>query len=172
MVSRRVAALRLLHRPGGVWAGRLARRRHGFGTRLLLKRAATAAAALDCAPSRQPFRVCANDLPQTHPLTRAQLVASNGHPIIGIVVIAALLLQPFGGLLHHVRYVKTQHPTIWGFIHRWTGRTMLVLGAINGGLGLDLAGQENSARIGYGVVAAFFYLLWLAVVILTEVRRR
>jgi len=49
---------------------------------------------------------------------------------------------------------------------------MLVLGVINGGLGLDLAGEDAKGEIAYGVIAGFFYLLWLLVVILTEVRRR
>lgn len=53
-------------------------------------------------------------------------------------------------------------------IHRWIGRIFLILGAINGGLGLQLAGESGyqnpwKANIAYGVLTGVFFALWLAV---------
>ncbi|TKA37195.1 hypothetical protein B0A49_13458, partial [Cryomyces minteri] len=70
-----------------------------------------------------------------------QLVTPNGHSIIGIIVIGALLFQPIGGFLHHYLYVKYQRPTAVGKSHRWIGRVFIILGTINGGLGLQLANE-------------------------------
>ncbi|OCK79689.1 hypothetical protein K432DRAFT_60124 [Lepidopterella palustris CBS 459.81] len=92
--------------------------------------------------------------------TTDQWVVPNGHPIIGIIVVAILFLQPVGGLVHHFIFRKHQKGTVWGVAHRWTGRMMLLLGAINGGLGLMLSDNTVKGEIAYGVLAAFFFLLW------------
>ncbi|TKA77475.1 hypothetical protein B0A49_02358, partial [Cryomyces minteri] len=78
-----------------------------------------------------------------------QLVTPNGHSIIGIIVIGALLFQPIGGFLHHYLYVKYQRPTAVGKSHRWIGRVFIILGTINGGLGLQLANEGKGATIAY-----------------------
>ncbi|MCJ1320596.1 hypothetical protein MMC15_005936 [Xylographa vitiligo] len=75
------------------------------------------------------------------------------HPIIGLTVISGLFLQPFLGLIHHFIYSKTQRKTLWAHAHIWWGRALLILGAINGGLGLQLSANTVSGEIAYGVIA-------------------
>ncbi|MCJ1285565.1 hypothetical protein MMC26_004906, partial [Xylographa opegraphella] len=69
------------------------------------------------------------------------------HPIIGLTVISGLFLQPFLGLIHHFIYRKTQRKTLWAHAHVWWGRALLILGAINGGLGLQLSGNTVKGEI-------------------------
>ena len=91
------------------------------------------------------------------------------HPIIGIVVIALLVLfQPAMGLLQHLHFRRTGGKSLFAYAHRWLGRMLTVLGIINGGLGLRLAGigfpgTPKSAMIAYSVIAGVVGLTYLAV---------
>ena len=93
----------------------------------------------------------------------------SAHPIIGIVVISMLLLQPITGLIHHAIYKKKQSRTAFAIMHLWYGRALLILGLINGGLGLQLSGNKMG-EIGYGVCAGVVGVFWIAVVVWTAVR--
>lgn len=85
------------------------------------------------------------------------------HMIIGFIVVAALVLfQPAMGVYQHLQYHKTGGKTIFGVLHRWLGRTMIMLGIVNGGLGFMIAGN-TSAYIPYAVVAAIVFLIYVAV---------
>lgn len=101
-----------------------------------------------------------------------QIRASNGHPIICIIVVAALVFQPIGGLLHHRLYAKYGKKTIWGVGHLWWGRVFVTLGIINGGLGLMLAGNTRKGEIAFGVIAGVVWCVWLGVVVGNYFRRR
>ena len=101
---------------------------------------------------------------------RRQWTRFNGHPVTGIIVVGALFLQPFLGLFHHLRYRKTRRPTPLGIAHRWYGRVFLILGAINGGLGLWLAGEDHTFIIVYCVCAGVFFSIW-ALSLLLDARR-
>jgi len=85
-------------------------------------------------------------------------------------VVGALVFQPIGGLLAHKLYNRNGRKNIAGLGHKWFGRILLILGAINGGLGLQLAADTTSGEIAYGVIAGFFFLLWFAVIVWTEFR--
>ncbi|KAF2032415.1 hypothetical protein EK21DRAFT_110087 [Setomelanomma holmii] len=74
---------------------------------------------------------------------------SENHPIIGIVVFVVLFFMPILGFLHHLLFKKHQSRTLWSYVHIWLGRAAVTLGIINGGLGLKLAGAENSSKIAY-----------------------
>lgn len=116
------------------------------------------------------------------------------HPAIGAVVVVYLIVfQPLMGYLHHRGFKKQNQqqlseqddqttPTdttvrgrIWwflGHLHRWLGRAALILGMINGGLGLQLArkgmgdlGAPKSLLIAYGVVAGVVGVVYLSVVV-------
>jgi hypothetical protein len=102
---------------------------------------------------------------------RLQWDALNGHTIIGTIVVCLLFLQPFGGIIHHCLFSKNQTSTIFGIGHRWLGRIILILGAINGGLGLQLAAEETPPIIAYGVLTGIFFLLWVAAVVWNNMRR-
>lgn len=96
----------------------------------------------------------------------------NSHPIIGIVLFIILLLQPVSGLLHHRLFKKYGSRTAWSYEHLSIGRIAIVLGIINGGLGIRLAGDvSRGGKIAYAVIAAIMGLLYIAAVIVGERRR-
>jgi hypothetical protein len=93
------------------------------------------------------------------------------HQIIGYVVVACLLLfQPALGLIQHLRHRKFGKRTIFGHGHRWLGRVLILLGIVNGGLGLHVSGAVGSedvprwAVIVYSIVAPVVAILYLGIV--------
>lgn len=98
------------------------------------------------------------------------------HAIIGMVVIACLVLfQPGMGFLQHRYFRNTGGKGPFGFFHRWLGRTMIILGVINVGLGFELTGigsyeVPKGAVIAYGTVAGVLGILYVGIV--TWTRRR
>jgi hypothetical protein len=89
-----------------------------------------------------------------------------------MTVVAGLSVQPFVGYLQHRHYQKHHNRSVLGWAHIWWGRLLLLLGAINGGLGLQLAGASNASIIAYSVIAGFFWLLYVCVALITSLRRR
>jgi hypothetical protein len=96
---------------------------------------------------------------------------SNAHPIIGIVLFLVLLAQPLSGFLHHRFFKKHGRRTTVSYAHIGIGRIAIILGMINGGLGLQLAGTQGSHVIAYAVVAAIMGLLYLASIVYGERKR-
>lgn len=92
------------------------------------------------------------------------------HPVIGMVVMGGLFFQPIVGLIHHWLYKAKGQPTILAYIHTYWGRALLILGIVNGGLGLDLADNTTGGKIAYSVVAGVLGLAWLAASVLYYVR--
>ena len=91
------------------------------------------------------------------------------HQIIGYIVVSSLLLfQPALGLIQHLRHRKLGKITVFGHIHRWLGRILILLGIINGGLGLHVSGEIGSEQvprwsvIAYSVIAAVVGIVYLA----------
>lgn len=93
------------------------------------------------------------------------------HPTIGLVVICGLFVQPILGFLHHKLYASHGSPNIATRPHRWTGRILIVLGIINGGLGLRLARASHKWVIAYIVIAVFFAVVWFALIIRSWLKR-
>jgi hypothetical protein len=85
------------------------------------------------------------------------------HPIIGFIVASLFFMQPFFGFIHHRIYLKVRKSTWWGVAHVWLGRLILLLGIINGGLGLQAADNTVGGEIAYGVVAGVSFLAYLGV---------
>ncbi|KAI9663437.1 MAG: hypothetical protein M1829_006075 [Trizodia sp. TS-e1964] len=94
------------------------------------------------------------------------------HTVIGMAVLAALVFQPFLGILHHRLYKKHQPRTWASYAHILWGRALLLLGMINGGLGLRLAENTTGGRIAYGVVAGVTGTTYLMVIVFTEFKNR
>lgn len=113
------------------------------------------------------------------------------HQVIGYIVTACLiLLQPLLGFLQHWRYKKeqrkkehsrTRRPTFspgFGSIHRWFGRLLIVVGIINGGLGLLVSGPVGSENVPtwsvivYSLAAALVGLIYLSMVVCVGQWRR
>jgi len=101
-----------------------------------------------------------------------QILASNGHPVIGIVVVGLLLIQPPLALIHHQIYKQDGRRTFWAAGHVWWGRIIVTLAIINGGLGLQLSGNTTKGEIAYGVIAGVMWLLWVVVSTVSSLRTK
>jgi hypothetical protein len=55
------------------------------------------------------------------------------------------------GVIHHAHFKRTQMPSLFGKIHLYLGPTVIVIGLVNGILGLNFAGNKR-AIIGYVIV--------------------
>ncbi|KAI1025137.1 hypothetical protein LB504_009669 [Fusarium proliferatum] len=84
------------------------------------------------------------------------------HVIIGTEVCGLMVIQPILGGLHHRNFVKHQRRTGISHAHIWYGRALMILGIVNGGLGLQLAGASMKLIIGYGVVGLVTFLMYTA----------
>ncbi|KPI41181.1 uncharacterized protein AB675_7981 [Cyphellophora attinorum] len=100
------------------------------------------------------------------------------HQIIGYIVVALLVLfQPILGLLQHLYFRRHGGRSIKGVVHQWLGRSAILLGIINGGLGFNITGPVGStyvpkgAVIAYGVIAGLVGIIYIAVVVLAGRRR-
>lgn len=92
---------------------------------------------------------------------------SNAHPIIGLVVVCGLFIQPFLGLAHHLYYKKYGRRNAFTQPHIWWGRILITFGMINGGLGLQLAGANLGMIVAYGSVGGVSWTIWMGVAALT-----
>jgi hypothetical protein len=99
------------------------------------------------------------------------------HPIIGIICFCLLFFQPITGFMHHHKYKNVGRRTWWSHAHLWTGRTVITLGMINGGLGFLLARNtdffvpKRMHVLAYGVVAGLMWLVWVLTAVLGEKKR-
>ncbi|KAL2048644.1 hypothetical protein N7G274_000556 [Stereocaulon virgatum] len=92
------------------------------------------------------------------------VTASNGHSIIGIIVVTGLAFQPIAGYVHHLIYKKDKRRSFWAPLHVWWGRIFITAGIINGGLGTQLSDNTVKGKIAYGVIAGVIWLTWVGVV--------
>lgn len=96
---------------------------------------------------------------------------ATNHTLLGTVVVALFGVQPIGGYLHHLHYVKHQKRGLVSYGHIWYGRILIILGIVNGGLGLQLAGGRSSLVIAYAVVAAVLFTAYTGGAIWGEIKR-
>lgn len=101
--------------------------------------------------------------------TRLDLLMS-AHAIIGMILLGTIFFLPFFGTLHHMQYKKLQKRTVVSHGHIWVGRAAILLGMINGGLGLRFFGVREY-EIAYGVFAGLMGLIYIASFTLGEARR-
>lgn len=101
---------------------------------------------------------------------------SETHTVFGTVIVCLMVLQPIGGSLHHMYYVKHQSRGIVSHVHIWYGRALMILGVVNGGLGIQLVRNSGGGGTGfivaYSVVAGVIALLYVAVKGFTSFRKR
>lgn len=86
-----------------------------------------------------------------------------GHQIIGILAVVALIIQALLGYQHHRIYKKTGQRTVVSHSHLWMGRTVIVLGMVNAVLGFSLAGSTPET-IGIAIIAIVVLAITIAVV--------
>ncbi|KAJ4384949.1 hypothetical protein N0V86_000554 [Didymella sp. IMI 355093] len=96
---------------------------------------------------------------------------SDSHPIIGLVLVAMLLVQPLAGWLHHRQFLHTGQRSAVSYGHIWIGRTAVILGMINGGLGLRLGNVQTRYVIAYSVVAGVIGLAYIVTIVYGEIAK-
>ncbi|KAK2612407.1 hypothetical protein QQS21_001511 [Conoideocrella luteorostrata] len=96
----------------------------------------------------------------------------NSHTRLGVIVCAFMGLQPILGWLHHQHFVKRQSRGVVSHIHIWYGRMLMILGIVNGGLGLHYANESANFIIAYAVVAGVVAILYASSITLGVSKRR
>jgi Eukaryotic cytochrome b561 len=75
------------------------------------------------------------------------------HQGLGMAVVLLVLIQPTLGFLHHRSYKQSASPTILSKIHRaYLGPAVILLGIINGAVGLDFASNKEKLPAYFGFV--------------------
>ncbi|GAB0138472.1 hypothetical protein EsDP_00006707 [Epichloe bromicola] len=103
---------------------------------------------------------------------RLDLFFMQAHTRLGVILCCLVSLQPVLGWLHHQHYVKHQRRGAVSHAHIWYGRALIILGMVNGGLGLQLAGMDRPFVIAYCTIAGVFAALYVGSVILGAVKGR
>jgi hypothetical protein len=87
-------------------------------------------------------------------LSTGSLLAHRGpgfdgyHQVIGFIISFSLLLfQPTLGIYQHLYFRKHNLRSATGSAHRWLGRSAIILGIVNGGLGFHTAGKVGSENL-------------------------
>jgi len=75
--------------------------------------------------------------------------------------------------MQHVYFKRNQQRGLPGYAHLWMGRIIILLGVVNGGLGIRLVGDKNGkwSRIYVGVAAAMG-VVYCLVIFSTAIRAR
>jgi hypothetical protein len=92
-----------------------------------------------------------------------------GHIVLGLVVCCLIIaIQPAFGWLQHRHYKRTGGKSVFGYVHRWTGRVAIALGMINNGLGFRLASQDidipTKSYVRNFVLLGVLVLIWFGLV--------
>jgi hypothetical protein len=91
--------------------------------------------------------------------------------VVGGLLFLLLLGQPIHGWVHHKLSRKYARRTRWSYAHINIGRMSILLGMVNGGLGLLLVSVTSRAiKIVYGAVAGVMAVLYFAAIIFGERR--
>lgn len=68
---------------------------------------------------------------------------------------ALIPVQAALGQLHHMQFQKTGKRSLYSYSHIWLGRSVILLGIINGGIGLGpgLADASGGQIAAYAIIA-------------------
>jgi hypothetical protein len=103
---------------------------------------------------------------------RFRMLFNNAHTTLGLVVCVLMVVQVALGWMHHSYFVKHKRRSGWSHAHMNLGRVLMILGAINGGIGLTIARAPMAYRSSYAIVAAGFLTVYFLLAIATELKRR
>ncbi|KAF4332340.1 hypothetical protein FBEOM_13863 [Fusarium beomiforme] len=84
------------------------------------------------------------------------------HVVLGTIVCVLMIVQPVLGWMHHRNYVKYQRRTTISYGHIWYGRGIMIVGIINGGIGLQLSGASTGLIAAYSVVGIIVSAIYAA----------
>ena len=88
-----------------------------------------------------------------------------GHVVIGTILVALFLIQPFLGTLHHHLNKANKPKALLRYGHIWLGRILIILGMIEGGLGLWLAANSPGGEKVYGALAGIIGVSYIALLV-------
>lgn len=91
--------------------------------------------------------------------------------IIGLTIFGLLAVQALLGIIHHIMYKRKGKRQVWSYAHIWTGRALITLGIINGGLGMQMADVSRAGKIAYGVCAGFIWVVWMVIAVASDFRK-
>ncbi|KAH8895087.1 hypothetical protein GQ53DRAFT_820724 [Thozetella sp. PMI_491] len=94
------------------------------------------------------------------------------HALMGMVAAGGVLLQPIFGTAHHWLFSRLRRRTAVSYLHIFWGIGFVTLGIVDGGLGLQLADQEQWKIIMYGIIVALIWVGWMLVSVLELGRKR
>ncbi|KAK5010594.1 hypothetical protein LTR28_008854 [Elasticomyces elasticus] len=97
---------------------------------------------------------------------------NSAHQILGIILVVAVIIQLSLGFFHHRYYKKHARPTLMGRIHRYLGPAVLFFGIVNGGTGLDFAGNATGGYIAAYVVVVVVVTLLVGGAIFMKMRQQ
>ncbi|KAI5862589.1 putative iron reductase domain protein [Durotheca rogersii] len=89
-----------------------------------------------------------------------QLDLTSSHTSFGTAVVCLMTLQPGLGYLHHRYFVQNQKRGPISHAHIWYGRALMIMGVVNGGLGIALAGNQRTFVIAYSTVAGVMFVIY------------
>lgn len=90
---------------------------------------------------------------------------------MGTIVVALIGLQLILGWAHHRYFVNYGKRGLISHAHIWFGRVLMILGIINGGLGLQLAGSPQCYVIPYSAVAGIAAVLYITGIFVGGMRK-
>lgn len=81
---------------------------------------------------------------------------------MGVVIVCMIPVQAVVGQMHHTMFLKTGARSLWSHGHIWFGRLVIILGVVNGGIGLgpSLADASSGWLVAYVVVAGLMAVLY------------
>lgn len=99
------------------------------------------------------------------------------HQVIGYIIVTCLVVfQPALGIYQHLYYHRNGGRSALGAVHQWLGRTVILAGVVNGGLGFMQCGPVGSTYVPHGAVASYsivavvVFLFYVAVVAISKRR--
>ncbi|KAB5578803.1 hypothetical protein GE09DRAFT_1262026 [Coniochaeta sp. 2T2.1] len=95
------------------------------------------------------------------------------HTQLGFCLVGLVSLQPLVGVWHHLNFRRIRVRTWRYYVHIWYGRILIVMGIVDGGLGLRLAANYTRGEmICYVVISVAAFVLYGSAVVVSLLGRR
>ncbi|EMC90845.1 hypothetical protein BAUCODRAFT_39860 [Baudoinia panamericana UAMH 10762] len=85
---------------------------------------------------------------------------TSAHQVLGLLLFAGVIIQLGLGIINHAIHRRTKQGTAFGKVHLFLGPTVMLLALINGGLGLNLAG-DTQGHVPYAIAVLAAGILFI-----------
>ena len=76
------------------------------------------------------------------------------------------------GALHHVGFRKHSRRGFSSYLHIWLGRIFIILGMLNGGLGLYISGNASGGQVmAYALLGGMVFVVWMIAALFGEIKK-